>query len=62
MDSLKGAIIIALNILLIILYVLDMILMPFVDSMELFYTNILIWGVLIFGVLVFALICWLYDL
>ena len=62
MDSLKQAIIISLNILSIILYVIDLILMPFVDSMELFYTNILIWGVLIFGVLVFVLICWLYDL
>lgn len=62
MDSLKQAIIISLNILLIILYVIDLILMPFVDSMELFYTNILIWGVLILGVLVFALICLLYDL
>lgn len=62
MDSLKQAIIISLNIFLITLYVIDLILMPFVDSMELFYTNILIWGVLIFGVLVFALICLLYDL
>ena len=62
MDSLKGAIAISLNILLVILYVVDLILMPFVDNMELFYTNILIWGVLIFGVLVFALICWLHDL
>lgn len=61
MDSLKIAIIIALNISLIILYVLDMILMPFVDSMELFYANILIWGLLIFAVLVVVLICLLYD-
>ena len=62
MDSLKQAIAISLNILLIILYVIDLILMPFVDIMELFYANILIWGVLIFAVLAFSLIWWLYDL
>ena len=62
MDTMMKAIVIAFNIGVIFLYVTSLILMPLVDTMELFYVNLIILGTFVFASIAAMIMAIIFDL
>lgn len=57
----KDVLRITIMIMLVIVYVVDMIMLPFADPMDIFYSNLIAWGAFIIDWLIVLFIDWLFE-
>lgn len=57
----KDVLRITIMIMLVIVYVVDMIMLPFAAPMDIFYSNLIAWGAFIIAWLIVLFIGWLFE-